>query len=649
MKKIIARMLIALMAINPAIAEVFNAPVINNGILNNSTANTKALGTNDNSIATMAAIYAAAISGVSVGGTVLDVSCATSGGYGCTVATSSTHPTITLTGFGTAAASSVGSFLSATGNALTATSASAITGKTFSGTGSQLATASGVLTSGHCVSIDANGNVVDAGAACGSGSSPLTTNGDLYTYQGTNTRLAIGSNGQCLTSNGASAVWGSCAAGGAGTVTSVSGVAANGFSFSIANPTTTPTQTLSTTITGMIKGSAGALAQAFAGTDYLSPSGDGSALTGTAPNLSVQSATSATQLAATPSACSAGSYATGIAANGSAVGCTAAAGGGTVTTVSVTTQSGVSGTVTNPTTTPAITIALGAITPTSINTGSGVISGVGSGLTSIPNTATTATTANTASAIMARDANGLVSVSGVNTSGLSTITANGDNWVLSGGTSLLRQGSLSTAIGNVATYFGSSPVMQWIMYNMAIGSTGLFAGRDISSPVFGYTIQYNGMRSRWDAASAAAGTSSASWTQTLFDDTTGYNGALGQSVPAAVTYTNAQAAIASGNASSSVLAYPLTTANYFTVTSTSGVPITAATVSGCTSGKMNSWQVLVSASSIGATSTFIHPTSTVWPAGTAPTMTTTASKRDSLFYWSTDCSTFFGSIIGQNY
>ena len=40
--------------------------------------------------------------------------------------------------------------------------------------------------------------------------------------------------------------------------------------------------------------------------------------------------------------------------------------GGTVTSVSVTTANGVSGTVTNPTTTPAISLVLGAITPTSV-------------------------------------------------------------------------------------------------------------------------------------------------------------------------------------------------------------------------------------------------------------------------------------------
>ena len=53
---------------------------------------------------------------------------------------------------------------------------------------------------------------------------------------------------------------------------------------------------------------------------------------------------------------------------------TALAGTGTVTTVSVTTANGVSGTVSNPTTTPGISISLGAITPSSVAS-SGAVSG----------------------------------------------------------------------------------------------------------------------------------------------------------------------------------------------------------------------------------------------------------------------------------
>jgi hypothetical protein len=51
--------------------------------------------------------------------------------------------------------------------------------------------------------------------------SPLTTEGDLHYYHSSsNARLGIGSNGQCLTSNGTDPVWGSCSTG-SGTVTSV--------------------------------------------------------------------------------------------------------------------------------------------------------------------------------------------------------------------------------------------------------------------------------------------------------------------------------------------------------------------------------------------------------------------------------------------
>lgn len=53
-----------------------------------------------------------------------------------------------------------------------------------------------------------------------------------------------------------------------GTVTSVSVTSANGFAGSVANATTTPAITLSTTITGLIKGNGTALSAATSGTDY---------------------------------------------------------------------------------------------------------------------------------------------------------------------------------------------------------------------------------------------------------------------------------------------------------------------------------------------------------------------------------------------
>jgi hypothetical protein len=56
---------------------------------------------------------------------------------------------------------------------------------------------------------------------------------------------------------------------GAGTVTSVSVVSANGFAGTVATATTTPAITLTTTITGLLKGNGTAISAAVANTDYM--------------------------------------------------------------------------------------------------------------------------------------------------------------------------------------------------------------------------------------------------------------------------------------------------------------------------------------------------------------------------------------------
>lgn len=99
---------------------------------------------------------------------------------------------------------------------------------------------------------------------------------------------------------------------------------------------------------------------------------------GTTSASTTGNAATATALAATPATCGAGSYATGISANGSAVGCTAAAGGGTVVSVSGVDSNGFGFSIANPTTTPTITLTA---------TASGVLKSNG--------TSITAATANT--------------------------------------------------------------------------------------------------------------------------------------------------------------------------------------------------------------------------------------------------------------
>ena len=60
---------------------------------------------------------------------------------------------------------------------------------------------------------------------------------------------------------------------GAGTVTSVSVVSANGFAGTVATATSTPAITVSTSITGVLKGNGTAISAATAGTDYVTPTG----------------------------------------------------------------------------------------------------------------------------------------------------------------------------------------------------------------------------------------------------------------------------------------------------------------------------------------------------------------------------------------
>ena len=66
---------------------------------------------------------------------------------------------------------------------------------------------------------------------------------------------------------------------GAGTVTSVSVVSANGFAGTVATATTTPAITLTTSITGLLKGNGTAISAAVANTDYM---GVGAPITKTA-------------------------------------------------------------------------------------------------------------------------------------------------------------------------------------------------------------------------------------------------------------------------------------------------------------------------------------------------------------------------------
>ncbi|MEI6287161.1 MAG: hypothetical protein WCP79_11715 [Bacillota bacterium] len=96
----------------------------------------------------------------------------------------------------------------------------------------------------------------------GAGASPVAT--------------AAGTTGQVLTATtGGAPTWANPST--SGTVTSVSVVSANGFAGSVATATTTPAITISTSITGLLKGNGTAISAATAGTDY-APATSGSSI-----------------------------------------------------------------------------------------------------------------------------------------------------------------------------------------------------------------------------------------------------------------------------------------------------------------------------------------------------------------------------------
>lgn len=101
-------------------------------------------------------------------------------------------------------------------------------------------------------------------------SSVTPTKGTVYVANGSGwVGLGVGANGTFLKADSTTAsglAW--AAVSGSGTVTDVSVVSANGFAGTVATSTTTPAITLTTSITGLLKGNGTAISAATAGTDY---------------------------------------------------------------------------------------------------------------------------------------------------------------------------------------------------------------------------------------------------------------------------------------------------------------------------------------------------------------------------------------------
>ena len=224
-------------------------------------------------IGTTGQILTVDVSGVPVwsapatSGTVTSFVFTNGGGFTGTVTSATTNPTLSLVGTlsGDITGPLTASVLSATTNS-TLTTLSAL-----SLPYSQVTGAPAALTASDSVVITA-GNITLVNDSATPGASK---------YYGTNGSSVLGYFALPVSN--------------VGTVTSVSVVSANGFAGTVATATSTPAITISTTITGLLKGNGTAISAATAGTDYVIPSGS---ITGTATNITAASNATLTTLSA---------------------------------------------------------------------------------------------------------------------------------------------------------------------------------------------------------------------------------------------------------------------------------------------------------------------------------------------------------------
>jgi hypothetical protein len=260
-----------------------------------------------------------------------------SGGTVTSVAGTGTVNGLTLTGTVTASGSlTLGGTLSGVsltsavtgtlpiGNGGTGITSTPTNGQLMIGNGTGYTAATITAGSGVSVTNSAGGITIAATGGGGTvtsvsgsgGTTGLTLAGGPITGTGTLTiagTLAVANGGTGATSAGAALTsLGAYAAtnpsgftSNAGTVTSASVASANGFAGTVATATTTPAITITTSITGIVKGNGTAISAATAGTDYVAPGGalgtpsSGTLTNCTFPTLNQNTTGSAASLATT--------------------------------------------------------------------------------------------------------------------------------------------------------------------------------------------------------------------------------------------------------------------------------------------------------------------------------------------------------------
>lgn len=476
--------------------------------------------------------------------------------------------------------------------------------------------------------------------------------------------------------------------GGSGTVTDMSIVSANGLAGTVATSTTTPAVTLSTTVTGVVKGNGTALSAATAGTDYVAPGGAlGTPSSGTATNLTgLPLTTGVTGLlpvanggtgTATP-AIVAGTNVTvsgtwpnqtinasssaqvypgaGIAnSTGTAWG-TSYTTTGTGTVVALATSptfvtpvlgTPTSATLTNATGLPISTgvsglgtgVATFLATPSSANLATAVTDETGSGSLVFATSPTLVTPAlGTPSALVGTNITG--TAAGLTAGNVTTnanltgaVTSVGNATSLGSFSSANLLAALTDETGTGSAVFATSPTLVTPILGTPTSATLTNAtGLPIATGVSGLGT---------GVATFLATPSSANLISAVTDET-GSGVLVFNNTPSLTnpTVTNYVETPYSAN-SSTAITLALTNGTVQIITLTGNATITMPTA---TSGK--SFIMLLKQDATGSRT--VTWTTVKWPGGTAPTITSTASKQD-IYSFFADGTNWYGVTVGQNY
>ncbi len=300
---------------------------------------------------------------------------------------------------------------------------------------------------------------------------------------------------------------------------------------------------------------------------------------------------------------------------------TNASGGGTVTSVSVTTANGVSGTVATATTTPAISITLGAITPTSVN-----------GLTITSSTGTlTITNGKTLSISNTLTFTGTDSSSvAFGTGGTVAYVANKLS-VFAATTSAELAGVISDETGSGALVFGTSPALTTPKVTTSINDVN--AATLINIGATASAVNYIKVT---NAATGTAGPIIAA------DGETNVDLKLAGKGTGAVHHTTGQYGDITADADGATITFNLATSNIHSVTlgGNRTLALSNEHVGQC-------FMLRLQQDGTG-TRTVTWFTTIKWAGGVAPTLTTTINKADLLGFVVTSAGNYDGFVVGQN-